>query len=166
MEGPWACLCRCGRETAVWVAQLGEGSRGCRWCADYGFKMGAPGVTYLLVNEELGAIKVGVTAVDSSRLKVFRRYGWRAALIEEFESGFEAMSAEKEILDWWRNDLGLPAYLSPEDMPVGGSRETAELELMPVYMAVERLRETSLRLRKLLQALPSKSQEDAPAAYP
>ncbi|ASN39189.1 hypothetical protein CGQ24_09280 [Arthrobacter sp. 7749] len=106
-------------------------------------------MTYLLVNEELGAIKVGVTAVGSNRLSSFRRYGWEAAHIEKFETGFDAMSVERQILDWWRNDLALPAYLSPEDMPVGGSTETAELEIMPVYFAMERLREVARRLRDL-----------------
>lgn len=147
--GPWRCLCRCGRETSVWVTVLGPGSRGCRWCADYGFKLGVPGVTYLLVNEGLGSVKVGVTASGSSRLKVFRRHGWQAVHVETFDSGLEAMSVEREILDWWRKDLNLPVYVSPEDMPIGGSRETAELESMPIAVAVERLKEAASRMRDI-----------------
>ncbi|MFF2678055.1 hypothetical protein ACFVRT_15900 [Arthrobacter koreensis] len=106
-------------------------------------------MTYLLVHEGFGAVKVGVTASGSSRLKVFRRHGWQAVSIERFASGFQAMSVEREILDWWRNDLNLPAYVSPEDMPVGGSRETAELESMPVSIAVERLKNAAARMRDL-----------------
>lgn len=149
MHATWSCLCRCGRETEVWVSALGGGSRGCRWCTDFGFKLSVPAVAYLLVNKQLAAIKVGVTASDSSRLRVFKRHGWQAVHIEDFDTGFEALAAEKTMLDWWRTDLGLPAYLSPEDMPIGGSRETAELESMPAYIATERLKEAAVRIREL-----------------
>lgn len=50
---------------------------------------------------------------------------------------------------WWRNDLALPAYLSAEDMPFGGATETAELEMMPVYLVIERMREAAIRTRQL-----------------
>ncbi|MGK3708621.1 hypothetical protein [Arthrobacter sp. IK3] len=106
-------------------------------------------MTYLLVNEGLGSVKVGVTASGSSRLKVFRRHGWQAVHVETFDSGLEAMSVEREILDWWRKDLNLPVYVSPEDMPIGGSRETAELESMPIAVAVERLKEAASRMRDI-----------------
>lgn len=156
MERPWPCICRCGRETAVWVSQTVEGDRGCRWCAEYGFKMAVPGVTYLLVNERLGAIKIGVTAVGSTRLRNLGRGGWEAVLVENFETGFEAVTVEKEILDWWREDLRLPAYLSSADMTYGGATETAELEAMPVYLAQERLRSAAVRVRgcRLSSSIP------------
>ncbi|ASN39999.1 hypothetical protein CGQ24_13900 [Arthrobacter sp. 7749] len=115
------------------------------------------------MNEEVGAIEVGITAVGSNRLSSFRRYGWEAAHIEKFETGFDAMSVEREILDWWRKDLALPAYLSPEDIPVGGSTKTAELEILPVHFAMERLREVARRFRELASRAPyegSKSSHD------
>lgn len=148
MHATWSCLCRCGRETEVWVHALGEGSRGCRWCTEFGFKLSVPAVAYLLVNRQLAAIKVGVTAAKSTRISIFRRHGWQVAHLEEFDTGFGALTAEKQILDWWRNDLGLPSYLSPGDMPVGGSTETTELEVMPVHIAIERLCESAARARR------------------
>lgn len=149
MHATWTCLCRCGRETEVWVHALGGGSRGCRWCTDFGFKLSVPAIAYLLVNKRLAAIKIGVTAAGSTRIRIFGRHGWEAVHSEDFDTGFSALAAEKEMLDWWRNDLGLPAWLSADDMPVGGATETAELEMMPVHIAVERLRESAGRVRAL-----------------
>lgn len=120
MNRPWECLCRCGRKTNVWVSVLGEGSRGCRWCADYGFKMQNPGVVYLLSHEQMGALKVGVTAVGSTRLDEFQKRGWRVLAQGGFETGQEAVSVETRTLEWWRQDLGLEHYLGPEQMPLGG----------------------------------------------
>lgn len=152
MERPWPCICRCGRETAVWVSQTQDGGRGCRWCANYGFKMAVPGVVYLLVNERLGALKVGVTATDSNRLRNMRRGGWEALLVEKFKTGFEAATVEKEILDWWRGGLGLPAYLSADDMVYGGATETVEFEAVSADVTMERLRVAAARVRGLTQA--------------
>jgi hypothetical protein len=146
----WSCVCRCGRKTAIWTAGVDGGSRGCRACTEYGFKLERPSVTYLLKHEGLAAIKVGVTAVGSTRLNVFRRHGWQAVHQEIFDTGFGALAAEKEILDWWRNDLGLPVWLSADDMPVRGSTETAELEMMPAHIAVGRLLESAARVRAVV----------------
>lgn len=149
MATTWLCLCRCGRETAVWTSVLGRGSRGCRFCAESGFKPLSPGVTYLIVHRGMGAIKVGITGLNTDRLRSFRRLGWEVVHLETFEKGYDAIFVEGEILNWWRNDLALPVYLSPEDLPVGGSTETAELELMPVDLAIERILKSALVSREL-----------------
>lgn len=149
MKVPWACLCRCGRETAVWTSAVGEGSRGCRYCCEGGFKPHLRGTTYLIVNERLGALKVGITGVGTDRLRSFQRLGWEVAHLEHFEMGNDAMSVERAILDWWRIELALPAYLSPDDLPIGGSTETAELQMMPVWLAIERIKEVASRMREL-----------------
>lgn len=136
----WACICSCGRETAVLSGAIGEGIRGCRSCAVSGFKPELPAVAYLIIHERLGAIKIGITAPGSERLKAFRRAGWELVHLEAFQTGHPAMALEREILDWWRCELSLPAWLSPEDMPQNGATETAELEMMPPYLARERMR--------------------------
>ena len=131
----------------MWSASLGQGSRGCRSCADTGSKPHQPGVTYLIVNVKLGAIKVGITGVDTDRLKTFRQLGW-VVHIEKFKTGYEATSVEGAILNWWRIERALPPYLSPEDIPINGATETAELEMMPIYGAVERIGEAATRTRE------------------
>lgn len=127
---------------------IGEGIRGCRSCAVSGFKPERPAVTYLIVHESLGAIKIGITAPGSERLKSFRRAGWEVAHLEEFETGYPAMALEREVLAWWRTELSLPAYLSTEDIPYGGATETAELEMMPPYLAKERMLSAAKVLRR------------------
>lgn len=42
----------------------------------------------------------------------------------------------------------LPAYLSREDLHIRGATETAELEMMPVYLVTERMREAAIRARE------------------
>lgn len=149
MAGPWLCQCRCGRETAVWTSVIGTGSRGCRACSEGGFKPLSPGATYLLIHEELGAVKVGITGEGTDRLRSFQRQGWQVVHSERFEVGYDAMSVERAILDWWRNELGLPPYLLAEDMPLlGGATETAELEMMPALTAVERMTQEATLLRE------------------
>ena len=86
-------------------------------------------MTYLIVNVKLGAIKVGITGVDTDRLKTFRQLGW-VVHIEKFKTGYEATSVEGAILNWWRIERALPPYLCqwplvsahrrPVNRPAGG----------------------------------------------
>lgn len=147
MVTPWKCLCRCGRPTRVSVSVLGEGLHGCRWCAEYGFSMSKPGYTYLLLHDEMGALKVGVASDTSSRVVNFQRHGWIVLGQERFATGFDAVYVEQNMLTWWREDLGLPPYLSEELMPLGGFTETVDMDAVPSHIAVARLNEVAKQAR-------------------
>ena len=43
--------------------------------------------------------------------------GWDALNLELFTVGTHAQVVERAIKRWWRNDIGLPAYLTSADQP-------------------------------------------------
>lgn len=139
MTRAWKCLCRCGRPTQIWAGALDGRPRGCRWCANYGFKFSNPSLVYLVLHPGLNALKIGVTAVGSTRLTIFEKHGWQVLAKEAVATGFKAVFVESSILSWWREELKLPPYLSEEDTPTGGWTETIEVGSVSTALVIERL---------------------------
>jgi hypothetical protein len=53
-----------------------------------------------------------------------------------------ALAVEDNILNWWRAELALPAYLGKQEMPQGGWTETvdsAEIDLAATIRRIESL---------------------------
>jgi hypothetical protein len=57
------------------------------------------------------------------------------------------MAIEDEILNWWRAELGLLAYLGKEEMPQGGWTETADSTEIDIAATI-------LRIKQLASAHP------------
>lgn len=55
-------------------------------------------------------------------------------------TGERAMLIEAEILDWWRGELALPAYLGPKEMKQGGWTETVCAEEIDLAVTIRRIR--------------------------
>ena len=127
---PWKCRCAtCNREVKPRYLSVVRGG-GCAHCAKYGFDPTAPALIYLIENEDLEAVKVGITGTDRiyDRVQIHVANGW--SLIGKWEtgSGYTAMSVEELILRFWREDLELPIAADPDEMPQGGWTETAPLQ--------------------------------------
>lgn len=102
---------------------------GCQSCNSGGFNPAAPANVYFLIHEALGARKVGIRGVDSSRLRNFELTGWSCLKEFVFDKGVKARAIEKDFFIWLRKEAGLPAYLGSEDMhPFGGATETFSID--------------------------------------
>jgi hypothetical protein len=101
--------------------------------------MGADAVVYLLVNESLSAVKIGVTGPGGIRLKRHMGQGWRV-LGTRVVPGDIALAIESEILTWWHEEMGLQPFVGPEDMPYGGWTETVDakaIDLAATWLRIE-----------------------------
>ncbi len=104
--------------------------RGCPRCSMGGFDSTKHGYVYFLSNPSLRAYKVGITNVDSPRLNSFAALGWSIIWKSELRPGQECRLIELEFFRWIRIELGLPKFLTLEDMGrVGGYSETFSGEI-------------------------------------
>ena len=126
---PWKCRCvTCDREVKPRYLSVVRGG-GCAHCAKYGFDPTASALIYLIENEDLEAVKVGIAGTDRvyDRVQIHAAHGWSLIGKWETSSGYMAMSVEDVILKFWRDDLELPIAADPNEMPQGGWTETAPL---------------------------------------
>lgn len=131
---PWECLClTCGGTVYPRYSGIRQGQGGCRRCAKYGLDLAAPALVYLVWSRRWMALKVGVTNQGSRRLTEHQRHGWTvwrahgSVCIWSVDTGRQAMTAEKAVLEHWRQILHAPPALAAADMPQSGASETALL---------------------------------------
>lgn len=142
---PWPCRCLdCGNEVTPRYSEVLRGT-GCRACAKFHFNPIAPALIYLLIHEQLGAVKVGVTSTDarSDRIQQHSRKGWELVGSWDVAYGRRAEEIEEEILSWWREEIGAPQAVEAESMRQGGATETAPLALIS-------LTETATKIGRLV----------------
>lgn len=122
---------------------------GCPGCSKHGFRAAAPALVYLVRHDALRAYKIGVSGVGSLRLQLLAARGWNTVLIEVFGCGVDALSVERAVLRWWRQDLALPVWLGKEEMgSLAGYTETANLDEIPQLEVIHRVRAESATIRK------------------
>lgn len=119
-------LCEEGHE---WVSTPANQASGhsCPECGRFGYRGSLPGIFYFLDNPSRGAAKVGITneATRNSRLEILSKFGFSPIKTWEDENGHIIRNLETQTLRYIRRDLGLPPYLTKEDVgPAGGWKET------------------------------------------
>lgn len=128
-----------------------NGQGGCMYCAEKGMDMSSPSYLYLIINAELGALKIGIgndlKNPRSDRLKTHMRHGWETLKLWHFDTGARAYEIEQDILIYLRKTLGVPPYLSKEQMPQRGETETMEIERINLFHLQEFI-EDLIRLSK------------------
>jgi hypothetical protein len=140
---PWLCKCsKCGKEITPRYSSVRMGIGGCKYCATHGYDFSKGGILYLITHENLNSHKIGITndGAKEKRLEKHLKQGWKTYKTQYFHDGNRAFEIEQEVLTWWRNDLGLPSYLSKEEMPQGGFSETvdsSEIDLLTIWSYVE-----------------------------
>ncbi|MFF8500752.1 hypothetical protein ACF07L_08880 [Streptomyces anulatus] len=84
-----------------------------------------PALLYVIRHEGLAALKVGVvsTASREARLRAHARQGWVTEMVTEFETGRQALQAERAVLGFLR-ECGATDRLRQREMPQGGYTET------------------------------------------
>jgi len=126
----WKCKClRCGEIVRPKYNTIQIGGGGCTNCAPVGMNLTVASYLYLITNEKLNAHKVGIGNIQDiktrDRLFNFGKKGWKTYRVWNFDTGFNAMEIETQVLKTLRKDMGLPIYLTKEDMPnTGGHSET------------------------------------------
>ncbi|WP_104088703.1 MULTISPECIES: zinc-ribbon domain-containing protein [unclassified Cryobacterium] len=109
--------CELGHEWESTVSNRTHGQN-CPSCSEGGgFKRALPGYVYFLEHPGFNAFKVGITNVGTKRLAQFQSVGWEILNLELFEDGAHALMVEGIIKRWWRDGLGLPMWLGPQEMP-------------------------------------------------
>ena len=115
--------------------------RGCPTCAPSGFVPGKPAILYFLEHKEWGSFKVGITNVSGGRLKSLEADGWKKILAMEFTKGSDAQLVERKTLHWIRNILGLPSFVSEDQMKrTGGWTETFSAEGVSRSLVVNKVK--------------------------
>jgi hypothetical protein len=114
----------CGRQIELLYGSLKAGS-GCKFCQVGGINLLKPGFIYVMTNEELGAVKVGIGGIPTktNRIEQHSRHGWKLFKKMNFNTAEIPYELEQEILTWLRIDLSLPQYLTSNEMPQGGIRK-------------------------------------------
>ena len=145
---PWKCKCLvCGLEASPRWSGLQRGQGGCSNCADWGLNYGKPGYIYLITHEKFGAHKIGIANSYKSKKYDDRMYhhekqGWVLYKKAKFQTVQKASDIETSVLKWLRMEVGLPAFLSPKQMPKGGHTESvdaSEIDLPTIWAKVEAL---------------------------
>jgi hypothetical protein len=145
---PWRCKCLvCGLEASPRWSGLQRGQGGCSNCADWGLNYGKPGYIYLITHEKLGAHKIGIANSYKSkkyddRMYQHERQGWVLYKKKSFDTVQKASDIETSVLKWLRLQVGLPAFLTPKQMPKSGHTETvnaSEIDLPTIWAKVEQL---------------------------
>ncbi len=143
-----------------WICSLGHKwkatgnhrvrGQGCPFCSTGGFMISRPGILYFIMNENLGASKIGITNVESKtdRLGAFQRLGWEIIYTLTDEDGELINMLESCVLRWIRRDLNLPPYLAKEDMgKIAGWSETFSSDAIPNQDVISRIQREFERLR-------------------
>lgn len=118
--------CEEGHEWISTPANQAAG-HGCPECGRFGYRGSLPGVFYFLDNPSRGAAKVGITnaATRNSRLEILSKFGFTPIKTWEDQDGHIIRNLETQTLRYIRRVLGLPPYLTKEDVgPTGGWKET------------------------------------------
>jgi hypothetical protein len=100
---------------------------GCPSCSPAAYSTTKPGRFYFLHNQELGAMKFGITNVSAKtdRIRKFASKGWTIVLTIDRDSGLLIKRLEKRMLFIVREIWQLPIQVSPIDMfGMGGATET------------------------------------------
>ena len=138
---PWPCQCmKCGRIVEPCYSTVARGNGGCRWCRDSGFHAGEAAMVYFIRHPGYDAAKIGITNAVGTQLQKHQRRGWEVLLTVDVP-GETAMAIEDAVLDWWRDDLGLPAYLGKQEMSQGGWTETVAACEIDVAETMRRIRD-------------------------
>jgi hypothetical protein len=145
---PWKSKCLvCGSVVSPRWGDLQSGQGGCSNCADWGLNYQKPGYIYLITHEKFNAHKIGIANSYKSkkfddRLYQHEKQGWVLYKRANFKTVQKASDIETSVLKWLRLQVGVPAFLTPKQMPRGGHTETvsaSEIDLPIIWAKVQEL---------------------------
>jgi Zn ribbon nucleic-acid-binding protein len=133
----WKSQCtKCKNIVYPMYESIRSGQGGCMYCAEKGMDMNVPSYLYLISHESYGALKIGIGNVlknkNSDRLLSHKRNNWDLYRTWNFKTGADAYFVEQAILNILRLEMGIPPYLSKEQMPQRGETETVDVEMISI----------------------------------
>lgn len=154
-RAPWKSQClKCKNIVSPMYSNVRKG-RGCNYCSPLGINLNIPSYLYLITHPQLNAHKVGIGNVrpikrmDEDRLGRFKKQGWIAHKVWKFETGGEAWKIETAIFKVIRKDLGLPIFLSKEQMmKTEGQTETVDADSITL-LELEKIIKRVIREKKI-----------------
>lgn len=147
----WQCLNNPEHSWRAGVKNRMAGT-GCPACTNYGYQSTSAGLLYFIENERLRARKVGITnpQARADRLGRFEESGWRTIRTWFDEDGLVILNLETAVLRWIRKDLGLPPFLTSNDMGrQGGWSETFSEDGIPNKEVIEKVDLELLKLKEI-----------------
>ncbi len=136
-------VCPEGHEWFAFI-NLRTRDRNCPRCSKGGFDNTKPGWLYLIENLELRAGKLGISNHETKRLEEYQS-GWKHVRTWHHTSGLAIRATETKILRHIRSELGLPQFLTDQDMGhAGGASETFSndgLNLVELISTIEQVLE-------------------------
>jgi hypothetical protein len=140
---------KCGEIVTPSLHNVKRGHGGCVFCQVAAFKHGEPAYLYLIHHEVFAAYKVGIGNIKTvnDRIESHKKSGWNLIERYSFEKGSQAFKVEKKILNWVRNELGLPIHLTNKDFSHGGASETFSDDSVSVLAIKRKIEETIKGLR-------------------
>lgn len=147
----WQCL---NNPEHTWRAGVKNrmAGTGCPSCANFGYQSTSPGLLYFIENESLHARKVGITnpKARANRLARFEVSGWKTLQTWSDDDGLLILNLETRMLKWLRKDLGLPPFLSAQDMGrQGGWSETFSIDGITNREVIEKVQYELAQLHTL-----------------
>lgn len=143
----WRCT-----EGHEWKATLDTRRvSGCPRCAKFGFSQDGDAEFYFIENQELRSWKVGITGTDREydRIESYKKRSW-TVIVRLPAIGSVARKAERAVLTWIREELGLTQFLDKSSMGRhGGASET--------FAIVEEKRD--IIIAKMIQEIQLASEE-------
>lgn len=137
---PWRSTCMaCGARVSPRLGIVMRRDSGCRVCSGKRFDPSQEGYIYLAYHPGWDTLKVGITNNRQSRLDEHVKNGWEVIHVQA-DDGWIVEAAEREVLRWFRKEVGLPSYLDRESMPQGGWTETISAESLDPRSAIERIK--------------------------
>lgn len=121
-----------------------QSGRGCKYCQTAAMDLLAPAYFYIIQNDELRALKVGISNLirRTDRIKAHEKQGWSLLYRQDLDTGEMAFQLEQQILSWLRQEKNLGIYLIKDQMPQGGWTETVdadEISLLEIRYYFENL---------------------------
>jgi hypothetical protein len=147
----WKSKCQiCGTIGTPKLTNIASGQGGCKVCGNFGFDVNKPTTLYVLYNQKLGVIKVGITNTGSTRLRSLAGVGFVPGKLYLFDQGSEPLRVETLLLRFIKKELGLKPALRKTDMRgVGGATETFwrdELKPNVIHSRIRALRDPEIRI--------------------
>ena len=113
---------------------------GCPGCSLPGYDPTKKGLFYVISNHQLRAMKVGITNPESKldRVQGWVQAGWKVLFTHE-SNGLAIQSLELQMKRWIKYDLGLPSYLSKQDVGImRGASETFSADAVSETEVIEK----------------------------
>lgn len=137
----WTCV-GCRQSFKASPVNRHYNNTGCPDCASTGYSPLKPSTLYFLRRDDLKARKIGKTNTFTAHNRIgrFQTRGWKVVARWDLDTGHSIDFTEKAALGWLREELGLPQYLSREDMRgMAGQTETFSIDGPSDSQVVEKI---------------------------